>query len=271
MGNLEPTPFWSNRPGKWLRKKGRSFLSSLLTVLFLLLLWQLLSILRPQVIPPPLTVCSIWFILLKEGSLLFHAGATAFRAMAAIGITTVAVVPVAIVAGRSERIKRITAPFAYLLYPVPKVALLPVIMLLFGLGNGAKIILLMLILFFQMFIALRDGIASIPDAPFTTLESFGAGPWEVFRFIILPAGLPRYLTSLRIGTGTSLAALFFSETFATRYGLGFFIMDSWMRVNYPEMFAGILSMALLGYLFFSGIDLLEKRFVPWRRGADLLF
>jgi NitT/TauT family transport system permease protein len=127
------------------------------------------------------------------------------------------------------------------------------------------VILLILVLFFQMFLAVRDAARSIPSPYFTTIEVLGGGALAKLRFVIIPAGLPRYITALRLGTGTSLAALFFSETFATRYGLGFFIMDSWMRVDYREMFAGIIAMGIVGACMFFMIDLAERLLTPWRR------
>lgn len=81
--------------------------------------------------------------------------------------------------------------------------------------------------------------------------------------MILPAIAPNLLTALKISTGTSLSVLFFAENFATTKGLGYFIMDSWMKLAYVDMFAGIVMMSLLGVGLFNFIELLEKRFCSW--------
>jgi len=229
-----------------------------------IVLWAALSSFRPEIIPPPLSTFALFFVLLP-GALLAHAGTTMLRAVTAIVVTSIIAVPLGIAAGRCRLIDRVLSPVSYLLYPIPKVALLPVVMLLFGLGNQAKVILLILVLFFQMMLAIRDAAANIPDQYFTTIEVLGGGPLAKLRYVIIPAGLPRYITALRVGTGTALAALFFSETFATHYGLGFFIMDSWMRINYPEMFAGIIAMGVVGGIMFALIDLAEYLLIPWNR------
>ena len=81
--------------------------------------------------------------------------------------------------------------------------------------------------------------------------------------LILPAVMPKIITSLRISVGVSISILFFGENFATTYGIGYFIMNSWMMVNYVEMFSGIIALSIMGLFIFKLIDLLEKRFCGW--------
>ncbi len=82
--------------------------------------------------------------------------------------------------------------------------------------------------------------------------------------MLWPSLLPALLAALRVGSGTALAVLFFAETFFTRYGLGGFLVDSWMRAAYVDLFAGIVGLGLLGLLLFAAIDLAERRFCRWR-------
>jgi NitT/TauT family transport system permease protein len=166
--------------------------------------------------------------------------------------------------GRKQLFDRILSPVTYILYPIPKTALLPVLLLLFGIGNLSKILLLLLVLFFQVLLNLRDGATRINEEYLLSVRSLGATQFQRFRFVIFPAVLPRLLTSLRTGSGTALSVLFFAETFFTEYGLGFYIMDSWVRVSYTEMFSGILCISLLGLALFLGIDAIEHRFCAWK-------
>lgn len=87
--------------------------------------------------------------------------------------------------------------------------------------------------------------------------------WDVFRHLLMPACLPQVLTSLRISVGTSVAVLFFAETFASFDGLGYLILDGMERREYPDMFAGIIGMALLGVLLYEIIYFVEKRCCRW--------
>jgi len=86
----------------------------------------------------------------------------------------------------------------------------------------------------------------------------------IFRFVYLPACLPAVLTSLRVGIGTAIAVLFFAESFATTSGLGYYIIvETWGRLAYPEMYAGVLAMSLLGLALYFAVNSLEQRMCPW--------
>ena len=87
---------------------------------------------------------------------------------------------------------------------------------------------------------------------------------QVFRDIILPASLPKFITAVRVAMATAVSVLFFTETFGTQYGMGYFIMDAWLRVNYLEMYAGIVVLSLIGLLLFGVIDLIEHYACRWQ-------
>jgi NitT/TauT family transport system permease protein len=150
---------------------------------------------------------------------------------------------------------------------VPKIALLPVILLLFGIGEVARVALLVIVLYFQMLVSVRDGARSIAEEYIVSASSLGAGRIGVLRFVIWPSLLPNLLTALRIGSATALAVLFFSETFFTKWGLGYFIMDEWMKVSYPKMYAGIVAIGAVGFLIFAVFELMEARFCRWQNIA----
>ena len=93
-----------------------------------------------------------------------------------------------------------------------------------------------------------------------SVRSLGAGRRALFRFVYLPATLPAALTALRVSIGTAIAVLFFAESFATTSGLGYYIIvESWGRLAYPEMYAGVMAMSLLGLLLYLIVDRLERR------------
>jgi NitT/TauT family transport system permease protein len=137
-------------------------------------------------------------------------------------------------------------------------------MLSFGIGEASKIIMIMLIVLFQVIVAARDAVKDIPKETYYSYSSLGASKGRIFKDIVLPASLSGLLTSIRIGLGTAISVLFFTETFGTKYGMGYFIMDSWMRVNYLEMYAGIVVLSIIGFLLFMLVDKLEDRVCRWR-------
>ena len=225
--------------------------------------WWLLSLLLgPRVVPPPPAVLARFWQLMLSG-LWLHAGASLARVLLALGLAAVVALPLGIVLGRSKRLDMLLSPAAYLLYPVPKIALLPILLLLFGTGDLTRVIVVFLVLFFQVLLAVRDGARSVSAIQLRSIDSLGGGRWDRFRFVIWPSVVPRLLTALRIGSGTALAVLFFAETFFTQFGLGFFIVDSWMKLSYLDMFAGILAISLVGLLLFATIDLIERRVTRW--------
>ena len=245
--------------------RARRLLAPLQGALLVLLLWQLLSVaLSPRLIPPPLPVARLVIAMLPD-SLWRHALASLARVLAALLVSLAAALPLGVAMGRLPVLDSVLAPAVYLLYPVPKIALLPVVLLLFGLGDVSRVLIVTLVLFFQLLVTVRDGVRSLEPQYLASIRSLGAGEWQIFRHVVGPWLLPRLVSALRIGSGTALAVLFFAETFATRHGLGFLIMDSWMRISYPQMFAGIVGMAAVGLLLFAALDLLEARACRWQK------
>lgn len=226
--------------------------------------WLLSAALDTRVLPPPHQVIA-QFVVLAGSDLWRHAGASLARVLSGLAIATVTATPLGIAMGRSQRLDAVLRPVSYLLYPVPKIALLPVVLLLVGIGNPAKVLLLILVLFFQVLIAVRDAAVAVDERYVITMRSLGASRIELLRFVIWPNVLSRLLTSLRVGSATALAVLFFAETFFTKLGLGYYIVTQWTKVAYVDMFAGILALSLLGLLLFAAIDRMEKVLCPWIR------
>jgi len=143
--------------------------------------------------------------------------------------------------------------------------LLPLIIILFGIGNFSKIFLIALIVFFQILVTTRDAARTIHRNYFHAMQTLGATRLQIYRHVILPASLPKILTALRISIGTAVAILFFVESFATTTGLGYIIMDSWGRADYVALYTGISCMALLGFALYLLLDRLERRLCAWTR------
>jgi NitT/TauT family transport system permease protein len=179
-------------------------------------------------------------------------------------LTLLTAVPAGVAIGRWKSLDRILSPVLYVLYPVPKIALLPVLMLLFGLGDSSKVVIVFLVLFFQVLVSVRDAAREVPLPFLISLRSLGGTRWHALRYVLAPALMPALLSSLRVGTGTALAVLFF---FGTSVGLGWFVMESWMRMSYVDMFAGILCLGLAGLATFLLIDLLHHRLCRWQAGS----
>jgi ABC-type nitrate/sulfonate/bicarbonate transport system permease component len=234
-------------------------------MLALLLLWQVLAVVvRQQILPGPVEVINTLWKVTISGELLVHFGVSLWRVLASMLLSVLLAAPAGLVLGQSPRWNKIISPFIYWLYPIPKVVLVPVVLLFLGIGDAAKISIIFLILFFQILVLVRDAAASLRPELIQSVRSLGAGRRALFRYVYLPASLPAILTALRQSVGTAIAVLYVAEVIATQYGLGYFIyMNGSTWLDYPAMYAGILAMSGMGFMLYFGIDGLEKLLCPW--------
>jgi NitT/TauT family transport system permease protein len=240
-------------------------LGALLGTALLLLAWHCASLLlHKPFLPTPLASFAAFGRLLFTGNLARHFILSAARVFFSMALALITAVPLGILLGRSAKAARICGPLVAMLYPLPKVVFLPVFVVLLGLGNAPKILLITLVIFFQIAVVTWDAAASIPAASLLSMRSLHAGRGQILRHLILPYILPQILTSLRVTTGTAVAVLFFAETFASFDGLGYFILEGMETREYAAMYAGIIGMALLGLLFYAVIGALEKIVCKWR-------
>ena len=230
-----------------------------------LVLWAVTAqILQMPVIPSPEQVI-LRLVQKFPDTIAVHAGYSLLRIVLGLVVAVAVGYPVGVLMGYFPRVNRLLAPILYLTYPVPKIALLPVVMLLFGVGETSKMLLVFLIIVFQVVVAVRDAVAAIPPETYAPLRVLGATFAQIVRHIIVPASLPKFITAVRVAMATAISVLFFTETFGTQYGIGYYIMDAWLRVNYLDMYAGIVVLSAMGLLLFILLDWAERRLCPWNR------
>ncbi|MDB1931956.1 MAG: ABC transporter permease [Clostridium sp.] len=228
-----------------------------------LVFWYLLHIiLNSFVVPNPIDVIKKLFqVGFKVMST--HLVASLFRLLIALTITITLGYLIGLLIGINNKIDNLISPIVYLFFPVPRIAFLPVFMILFGLGNTSKVVLIIAIAIFQIIISVRDGAKEISKELILSAKSLKLSKAQMIKHIYIPATLPRLFTSLRIALGSSIAALFFAENYATKYGIGYYIMNSWIKVDYEGMYAGIILISLLGITMFKIIDILQNRICKW--------
>lgn len=225
--------------------------------------WVLSLVLGATLVPAPPHVAVVLVELLLRGELLRHAAATLLRLIVGITVATAAALPIGITAGVTRRVDRIISPVVYVLYPLPKIAFLPVFMVLFGLGDLSKILLLISVIVFQLVLAARDGVRGIPQELLYAADTLRLGAWDRITRLYLPSTLPQLFSALRISVGIGIAVLFLAENYATRYGMGYFIMNNWVMINYPRMLAAIVALGILAAGILTTIDRLQRRLCPW--------
>lgn len=247
---------------------GKEKYKTFYALLLIIAIWYLLYFtMDSAIISSPGAVLMVFFKNFSS-DILPHLLMSFYRILVAVSISLFLGVSIGLICGMHQEIDKFLAPLIYLLYPIPKIAFLPVFMLLFGLGNRSKIILLIVIVIFQIIVTSRDGVRSIDSKYFASARSLGMNRFDIYRHLVLPAIFPGILTALRITIGTSIAVLFFAENFAVKYGIGYYIMNSWSMVNYLKMYSGIIAVSLMGYFLFKGVDLLEAKYCSWQQISD---
>lgn len=239
----------------------------LLDLALLLLLWHAAAAaLNASFLPAPLTVLERFAAELRDGGLWTHTLVSARRVGVSIALGTALAVPLAVLAAQSRPLDRFVTPLLYFTYPAPKVVFLPLIVIFLGLGDESKIFLIGLIIFFQVYVIVRDAAGQVRPETLESINALGANRWHRLRYVYVPVSLPAVMTALKVSAGTAIAVLFIAETIGTTTGLGYYIMNAWGRFAYPSLYAGILAMSLLGLGLFVLFDLLEKRLTRWQRG-----
>jgi NitT/TauT family transport system permease protein len=228
-------------------------------------IWQVLAwIIQRPIMPSPVQVLPIFAVSLF-GNLGVHLLASTARVLAAIGVAVITAVPIGLGLGQTPKVNRIFAPLIAIVYPIPKIVFLPVIYVLMGITDISKIFLIALIIFFQILVVVRDEAANLHPELILSVRSLGAGRRALFRYVYFPASLPAVLTALRVSVGTAIAVLFIAEQSLTTYGLGYYIVvETYQVLLYPEMYAGILAMSLLGLVLYFVINSLELKVNRYR-------
>lgn len=243
----------------------RRIINILIAIVILNVIWALIAIMiNRDILPTPWQVYAALPDLFKE-DLIIDIYASLYRLFLGLLLATFVGEIIGILIVRLPKFGKIANPLLYFLYPIPKIALLPILMLFLGLGEQSKITLLFLANVFQVIVSARDQVEQIPDEYYQSLQVLHANHWDTFRFATWPASLSGLFSALRIELAASFAILFILEAYGTQVGLGFYIMDEWSRMEYIKMYAGIVVISVLAFLIFILLEMLDNHFNKWRK------
>ena len=246
-----------------MRRKRRILLQFVVGAVLINLLWYVGALaLGTSALVSPVDVYAHLPRLLSK--IAPHLLSSLYRLFVGIPIALFIVIAMAWAMYRFRKVRLLLGSFVYLCYPIPKLALLPVVMILVGLGDAGKIAMIVLIILFQITINVRDSLNNIPKESFLVATSLGATPLRILLHILIPATLPDVLSTLRVAIGTAISVLFVTETYGTDKGMGYFIIDAWMRLSYVEMYGGIVVLSVVGFVLFFLTDLAEAYFCRLR-------
>ncbi|MGW2342738.1 ABC transporter permease [Streptomyces sp. NPDC001661] len=234
--------------------------------LVLVLLWQLAaaqSWIDARIYPAPSTILADGWQRAADGELWPDVWATLKRVLAGYVIGTVSGYLLGLLMGSISLVRAALEPLLDALYVVPKLALLPIFLNMFGLGEGPQIALVAATVFFFVWISTMAAVISVPTGHRDAGQVFGASPWQMFRHVLLPASLPAVLVGARIAAGVAVLVIVASEQIAANDGLGHLIFDARALFQNDVMFVGIVCVAALGVLFSELVRLAGRFLTPW--------
>ncbi|HZS34432.1 MAG TPA: ABC transporter permease [Methylomirabilota bacterium] len=250
---------------------GGSIAAPLVAHLGILLAWEMLArwVVPPQFLPPPSAVARAFLSTARSGELPRQLGQTAGVLAVGLGLAIVSGMAVGITMGTFPTVRRICGPYVNALYAMPTVALVPLVIVWFGLGVEAKIFLTWLVAVFPMIINAQAGVSSIPPAFVETARAFGCSRWQIFRRVVLHAGVPFFVAGARLALGRGLVGVVVAEMFTALAGLGYMIVLYGNTFRTAELFVPIVVLAMLSIVVTNLIQRLERRLEPWRAEPSL--
>ena len=203
--------------------------------------------------------------LTETGELQHHIAISAIEFALGFVIASVLGIALGVAMAGSVTMKQVMQPWVSGLYATPTIALAPLFILWFGIGIWSKVIVVVTLVLFSVSINTEAGLRQTSDRLVEMLRSFGATRRQIFWKLELPSAMPFVLTGLKLGIGRGLIGVVVAELFGSRAGLGRLISQSADSFNMPELFAGVIVLAVAGIVMTAGFSWLEGKLVPWTK------
>ncbi|MDX2484854.1 MAG: ABC transporter permease, partial [Pseudodonghicola sp.] len=215
-------------------------------------------------LPRPSDVFKTFGELYSSGLLFKHLGPSLARL--AVGATLGACVgiSVGVLIGLFSYIRSGLVPLVAALFPIPKIALLPLFVIWFGIGEGSKYALIAFGTFTPTVVATYAAVDNVDRTLIRMGQSFGLSWWSIVRKIVLPGAMPGILSGLRISLAIAIILLVAAEMLGAEYGIGAYILQAGSLYDLERLFAGVVILSLLGVLVSAIIAMIERRVLGWR-------
>jgi ABC-type nitrate/sulfonate/bicarbonate transport system permease component len=250
-----------------LGRRGRDTTLTIASPIALLLVWEALvraGALDARFFPEPSAIISQMWTMMGTGELWTHIGASMQRLFLGFWLGLVPALLLGVVMGLSRPLRAALGPLVSGTYPIPKSALLPLILLIFGLGEISKVVMVAIGVFYPVVLNTMAGVMQIQPIYYDVANNFGARRWQVFRTVALPGAMPSIMTGVELGAGLGLILIAIAEMVGAKTGLGYMIWNAWELYSVETMYVGLLVIAVIGYglsLLISGVSRLV---MPWR-------
>ena len=234
-------------------------------LLLVLAAWQLAALGGlPDFLLSPLEIGKHFVAALGGAELYEHIGASLSRSLPGFALGSFAGAVLGLAAGVARWFDRVFSPAVFLSYPVPKIVMLPIFMLWFGIGDLSKVLIIALACFYPLYINAYYGARATPRILVWSARNMGASGAQIFRRVVLPAALPYLFAGLRVALALSFIVMFAAEMINARTGLGHLIRDAESGLRFDLMYVALLSIALLGYAGDRLLRFARHRALAWQ-------
>lgn len=250
----------AERGSAWIRRVGPY------TPVLLLVVWEALSrvgLLDPRFFPPPTAIVETFIELVISGQLINDALMTLSRIAIGFVLGAIPGILLGLLLGSVRSARLLLEPVFSSLLPIPKVAIYPLLLLIFGLGETSKYVIVAIGVFFYLFFNTMSGVMQAPQLFDDVARANGASRVQRRLTVSLPYALPSIFTGIKLATGGAFVIIAASEFVGAQSGLGYLIWSSWSTFAVSKMYVGIVTISALGYAATSLASMLERRLVPW--------
>ncbi|MDF2962440.1 MAG: transporter permease [Paenibacillus sp.] len=241
--------------------------ASITGIIGILVLWEVicrLELVPPLFLPAPSLILAAGWEMLASGELHENILASLYRIAVGYAIGAGCGIVFGLILGFTRWVDAILSPIVYSIYPIPKIALLPLIILWLGIGETPKFSMIALGVFFPVVINTFSGVKNVDPIWIKAAVTFGSSHLNVIRKVILPGALPMIFAGLKLAAGTSLLLLVSAEMIAAQQGIGSMILHYGNLMITTKLMVGVLILSLLGLLFNRGLQWLERKLLPWK-------
>jgi len=239
----------------------------LISPIALIALWQgllMLGIGDRRFVPAPSDIAERAWEMITNGELAYHSAVTLYRVIVGFILGVVPAVAAGLLMAMFRPVRIFFDPLIASLFPIPKVALMPLLLLAFGFGDASKIALVVIAVFFPVVVNTYVGAANIEKIYWDVARNYGASQSIIFRRIVFFGALPMIFAGLRIALAVSFIVLVAAEFVATKAGIGYLIWNSWELLQVDKMFVGIVTVGILGLIATVLLQEIERKVIPWK-------
>ena len=240
---------------------------AIVTPVGLLVVWEIAArtgVIDTRFFPAPTAIFYQMGVLAESGELWSNVWASMRRLFIGFWVGLVPALLLGVAMGLYRPVRAALQPLVSGTYPIPKSALLPLILLIFGLGESSKVVMVAIGVFYPVALNTLAGVINVAPIYYDVARNFGASRWSVFRKVAIPGAMPSILTGVELGAGLGLILIAIAEMVGADSGLGYMIWNAWQTYSVETMYVGLLLIAVIGYVLAMVLGAIGARLIPWQ-------